>query len=364
MNFTDFFAASYVGARERFRRSAQAAGATTLEAYTHPEERGPSGEALTVDVAHLGHRNGSRQLLVISGTHGQEGYAGSAAQVAWLKSGDAARIPADTGVLLVHGINPYGFARGTRTTENNVDLNRNFVDHRKPHPVNVLYGELREHLVPAHWSQDQLAAGDAGEKAFVERHGADALFDTLARGQYVDPLGPFYGGVQREWSNLTLETIVREHLGSAEKVGLIDWHTGIGERGQPFFLCFNEEGSSEQAEAARWWGPDKVIGSRPNGLARPHYQGLVFYGVRSFLEGRQLAGAVIEFGTRGSVTGRALRLDQWLRRHGAGLDADVRQQMAADVLDALNPVAEDWRDAVWQHGLALTQAALLGVASW
>ncbi|MFZ4479195.1 MAG: M14 family metallopeptidase [Rhodoferax sp.] len=364
MNFTDYFSASYSVARERFRQAARVAGATALVAYEHPVQKGPDGESLSVDVAHLGNPRASRQLLLISGTHGQEGYAGSAAQVAWLKSGDAAQLPPDVGVLLVHGINPYGFAYGTRTTENNVDLNRNFVDHDQPYPANPGYEALGPHLVPADWSEDQLLAGEAREREFAKHHGDDALFETLARGQYTDPDGLIYGGTQREWSNLTLEKIVHTHLVAAEKVGLIDWHTGIGERGEPFFLCFNEEGSALQAQAARWWGTERVIGARPNGLARPNYQGLVFYGVQQFLQGRPLAGAVIEFGTRGKTTGRALRLDQWLRRHATGLTPDARHQLHADVMDALNPVAQDWRTSVANHGLALTRAAAQGLATW
>ena len=363
-NFTHFFASSYAAARSRFRRAAQAAGASSLRAHVHPDQRGPDGGELTIDVAHLGNRQGSRQLLVISGTHGQEGYAGSAAQVVWLASGDAARLPADTGVLLVHGLNPYGFAHGTRTTERNVDLNRNFLDHTLPAPANPGYEELRPYLVPGEWNDDQIEANDRAEAGFVQRRGRDWLFDTLARGQYTDPDGLFFGGTQREWSHRALEDIVSEHLGPARKVGLIDWHTGIGERGQPFFLCFNHEGSDEQAQAARWWGTERVIGARPHGLARPRYQGLVFHGVQRFLGGRPLAGAVIEFGTRGQLTGRALRLDQWLRRHGHTLEFDARAQLQADVLDALNPVDQHWRGSVVRHGLKLTRQAVQGVAAW
>ena len=81
MNFTDYFSASYSVARERFRQAARVAGATALVAYEHPVQKGPDGESLSVDVAHLGNPRASRQMLLISGTHGQEGYAGSAAQV-------------------------------------------------------------------------------------------------------------------------------------------------------------------------------------------------------------------------------------------------------------------------------------------
>ncbi len=40
----------------------------------------------------------------------------------------------NTGALLIHALNPYGFAWTRRVTEDNVDLNRNFVDHDKGYP--------------------------------------------------------------------------------------------------------------------------------------------------------------------------------------------------------------------------------------
>ena len=51
--------------------------------------------------------------MITSGIHGVEGHAGSALQQLWLAvfAGDP---PADTGVLLVHALNPYGFAHGRR----------------------------------------------------------------------------------------------------------------------------------------------------------------------------------------------------------------------------------------------------------
>ena len=158
---------------------------------------------------------------------------------------------------------------------------------------------------------------------FTDKHGRDALFDTLARGQYLHQDGLMYGGKDREWSNRTLETIVKETLAGAEKVAFIDWHTGIGDYGKPFFLCFNEAGSPLFGRACDWWGKENVDGVRPHGMERPNYTGLVFHGVQRFLGNRQMCGAVIEFGTRGVGMRRVLRLDQWLRRQN-GLDPDVR----------------------------------------
>ncbi len=47
-----------------------------------------------------------------SGLHGVEGYFGSAVQLAWLHGVRAGciRIPSGTAVVLVHAVNPHGFA--------------------------------------------------------------------------------------------------------------------------------------------------------------------------------------------------------------------------------------------------------------
>ena len=93
-----------------------------------------------------------RGLLVISGTHGVEGFAGSMCQTAWLSEGAA--LPDDLAVVLVHAINPYGFAWIRRVNEDNVDLNRNCIDFSASLPENVGYDQLAEALVPPTWDAD------------------------------------------------------------------------------------------------------------------------------------------------------------------------------------------------------------------
>jgi hypothetical protein len=74
-------------------------------------------------------------LLHASGTHGGEGYAGSAVQIAVLQglaqpsaqeymAANKDNVPT---MVFIHGMNPYGFANNRRVNENNVDLNRNFL---------------------------------------------------------------------------------------------------------------------------------------------------------------------------------------------------------------------------------------------
>ncbi|MCA0243376.1 MAG: M14 family metallopeptidase [Proteobacteria bacterium] len=362
MEFHECYALDYVSAREKFRAAAQASGAA-LSAYALTRHQGPGGVALYTDVARFGRAGAPRRLLVVSGTHGLEGYTGSAAQIAWIASGAASRLTDDTAVVMVHAINPWGFAHHSRTTENNVDLNRNFVDHAAPHPANPAYAELHGPLLDDDWSTASLDRAQQAMDGYAQRHGADALFDALARGQYTHPSGLNYGGTHREWSNLTMEAIAREHLAGAERIGFIDWHTGVGEYGQPFFLCFSEEGSELQDQAVRWWGRDAIVGQRPHGRARPGYHGLLFYGVQAFVPGIPVCGAVVEFGTRGWHMRRILRLDLWLK-FKAGPASPRNTMLRADLLDAFCPVDQVWRDSTIAHALRITTQAVDGLHSW
>ena len=363
MQYYECYSASYTSARGKFLAAAEESKGA-LRSFVHPDKTTPDGQPLAIDVARFGDPKAARQALFVSGTHGQEGFSGSAVQIGWMRSGGPLRLPKDLGVVLVHGLNPYGFAHFTRTTENNVDLNRNFIDRSAgAAPANPRYETLHEDLKIRDWTDEENARVDRAMAAFTEAHGRDALFDTLARGQYRHPDGLIFGGSDREWSNATLETVVKEMLTDAEKVAFIDWHTGIGDYGKPFFLCFNEAGGPLFARACDWWGKENVDGVRPHGMERPNYTGLVFQGVQRFLGNRQMCGAVIEFGTRGLGMRRVLRLDQWLRRQ-TGLDPDARATLQADMMDAFCPFDGQWRKDTLDSGLKLTDQALSGLAGW
>ncbi|MFM8989295.1 MAG: DUF2817 domain-containing protein, partial [Alphaproteobacteria bacterium] len=115
------------------RLAAAAAAGAAIETHPHPL-RGPAGERLFCDVARLGPARAARALVTMSATHGVEGHCGSGAQVATLREGLLRDLPRDTCAVAIHAINPHGFAWSRRVTEDNVDLNRNFVDHAQPYP--------------------------------------------------------------------------------------------------------------------------------------------------------------------------------------------------------------------------------------
>jgi hypothetical protein len=138
------FSTDYFEARAAFRAQDTRSGARLA---AHPiQGRGPNGEDLSIDSARFGAARPRSLLLLTAGVHGIEAPAGSALLQLWLAE-FSANLPAETGVLLVHALNPWGFAHGRRTNENNVDLNRNAVS-TFPGPVNPDYARINRWLNP------------------------------------------------------------------------------------------------------------------------------------------------------------------------------------------------------------------------
>src|SRR5262249_8117591 len=117
----DLFSTDYATCRAKFRAALNSAGGAHLAAHENPK-RGPAGERVWTEIARIGPADAKKLLILVSGTHGVEGYPGSACHTGWLAAGHFARQAGpDTAVLFVHAINPFGFAWGRRTNEDNVD---------------------------------------------------------------------------------------------------------------------------------------------------------------------------------------------------------------------------------------------------
>src|ERR1700736_5446894 len=185
MSASGYFAADYIEARRKFRDAATGAGAR-LRSIINASVKGPAEEELSTDLAWLGPVAASHVLVTISGTHGAEGFCGSGVQTGTF-AGTPVELPPDTALLAIHAINPYGFAWTRRVTEDNVDLNRNFVAHDRPLPANDGYVELADAICPSEW--DEAARHAAGRRLadYGASHGAAALQQAITGGQYSHP---------------------------------------------------------------------------------------------------------------------------------------------------------------------------------
>lgn len=362
---TDCFSASWEQARDRFREAVRGHGGI-LACHDYPDAQAPSGEPLTIDVGLFGSPDADNALLVVSGTHGLEGFTGSAAQLALMRSGSLEPVPGDVRVVLVHGLNAFGFAHLSRTNENNVDLNRNFLDFAQSLPVNDGYAQLHPLLCPDEWSDESRDRTRRAMDAWIERNGLQAFMEAAMKGQWHEPTGLLYGGTAPERSHLVLDAILAEHLHRTRRVGFIDWHAGLGAYGAPFFLCFNEFRDPLWERCCQWWGRERIEGAGGfDGAKRPRYEGLVFRGVQRRLRDAQLAGAVIEFGTvpvGASID--ALRADRWLRFGATADDAARARPIRSAIVEAFCPSDPGWRSAVVGHALDIQRSVLAGVAAW
>jgi Protein of unknown function (DUF2817) len=356
------FSADYSQARMKFRIAAQEAGAK-VQSFPCPAV-GPKGEVLYTDVARIGSTTARRILLIVSATHGAEGFCGSGIQVGWLASGVGRALPADLAVVLVHAINPYGFAWIRRVTEDNVDLNRNCLDHSKQRPANPGYLELHEALVPREWTPEAVRAADAKLAAYRERNGLAAFQVAVAAGQYERSDGLFFGGFAPTWSNRTLREIAGEHGANAREFALIDLHTGLGPYGYGEPIIHYDPNSEEFARALDWYGDS--IGSAQLGTSSAHYGSTLKGSLREAVgqsapHARHLHMG-LEFGTRPlDYVLRALRADNWLHLYGE-VNSPLGQEIKAMVRDAFFRDHLDWKRLVALRGELLIARAIAGLA--
>jgi hypothetical protein len=341
-------------ARGRFLDAAGAAGARMVE-HAHPLA-GPAGEALATDVGVVGEPDAPTRLLVISGTHGVEGFAGSMCQTRWLTEDGA--VPDGLAVVLVHAINPYGFAWLRRVNEDNVDLNRNCIDFGAALPENPGYDRLAGALVPARWDEEtQRSTGDE-LLAFASEHGFDALQAAISGGQYRHPTGVFFGGERPVWSQHTLAAIAREMLGDAERVAVLDLHTGLGPFGVGELIASHPDDDGKD-RLGRWYG-DYTVPSEGNSVSAD-VSGDVLDALELWLTGRELTGVAIEWGTVDIIAvSNALRADAWLHAHGDPRGAEAGP-IKAQLRAAFAPDDPAWSELVWDRFAEVANRATAGL---
>jgi hypothetical protein len=337
------FAEEYTAARDKFRSAAKAAGAA-LHAYEHPSQRGPGGEKLSVDVAVVGPADASRCLLLISGTHGVEGFAGSGCQVGFFRDSWYGALDRNTCAVVLHALNPHGFAWIRRVNEDNVDLNRNFQNFTEALPRNDEYDALHALLIPSEWEGPARVAADTQLQEFVKRRGFATLKAVVSGGQYTHADGLFFGGTTESWSSATFRQIIRTLVPQATtRLVAIDIHTGLGPvaYGEPIVIGGSEDQNKVAAE--RFGAEVKPLGES----ASSPLTGTLANAFDAWRADRDITFLGLEFGTK-PVTDvlAALRGDHWLNC-GQNRNSPLRAKIKSAIRDAFYVDAPYWRAAVY-----------------
>jgi hypothetical protein len=244
-----------------------------------------------------------------------------------------------------------------RVTEENVDLNRNFVAHDRPLPENAGYVELADAICPKAWTPSARAAAQAQLDAYVGHHGAAAFQQAVSGGQYTHPDGIFYGGRAPSWSRRTLLAIAATHLAKARRIAIIDYHTGLGPWGHGERIVIHRQGSAALARARDWYGAgitSTALGT--SGASDVVGDGLT--GLEHALGHAEVTGMALEYGVRPLMeTLDALRADNWLHAHGQ-LDSAEGRAIKAAMRGVFYGDADDWKDMVFAQAMDAQGQAL------
>lgn len=352
----DFFPADYFAARERFRALAASRGGRV---ESHPViDAAANASALTLDSAWFGSGAPERLIIVSSGIHGVEGFAGSAVQQQFLSRLDPEKhLPPACGILLAHAVNPYGFARHRRANENNVDLNRNCLADF-PGPVNLEYRLLDPLLNP------QRPAGSMDffplrlwAKGLVL--GSRRTIQGIAGGQYEFPKGLFYGGARQEASvRIVHEIVSRPMFAGVTDVLHIDLHCGLGKYGQAMLLTDFPETSPECERLAAWFGRELMHSSASSGAASYTSSGDLLWLAGRCFSGRRVSCLTFEAGTYPMWRVLAvLRRENQLHHFGC-TDPRLEQTIRTDMLETFCPKSPAWRLAVLESGRKVLERAM------
>lgn len=345
----DFFRQDFARSRRLFQACRRACALTNAVEVLPCPGRAPGGEPLTTDLAWLGPAQAGRVLVLISATHGVEGFAGSAIQCATLSR--LRGLPEDTAVLMVHALNPWGFAWLRRCDADGIDLNRNFIDFRQPLPDNPGYRALRSTL---QWPRDQRLAA---LREWQARHGRHALETALSDGQYLDPDAPFFGGFGVARGRHLVEALMRRYRLHRRRLGVIDIHTGLGPWAAGEIICDHAPGSAGTRTANRWYGEQITLPLAGTSSSVPK-QGLMDYAWHRIMDDESCF-VTLEFGTY-STDALLDVLQEDHRRHREG---PVPLPAQAPMRDHFAPADPHWRAAVQARAGTVIDMALRGLAN-
>lgn len=334
-----FFQPNYVEARDGFLQAAKQRGDHLESLEVLPGH--------TIDVA-LGDGPKDRVLLLSSGLHGVEGFAGSAIQQAVM-----ADPPRDCRLVCLHALNPFGMATIRRVNENNVDLNRNFL------PPGEAYFQPADSYRPFHPLLNPETPPKADfflpkALALLMKHGMPALKQAVVGGQYEFSKGLFFGGEQLEKGPRMLMQALPDWLSEAEQIVHLDFHTGLGKSGTYALLVETEAGTEKHQEFLARYGDRVQPWQAGEGVA---YQ--IRGGFPSAME-RLFPGRIevltCEFGTQ-----PALKVLQALRRenqvHHFGGSAKATAAAKSALRAAFDPQNDAWRCQILAGGLRVAAQA-------
>jgi hypothetical protein len=350
------FSPDYITARERFRAASLSFG------YQHTaypiDQISPTGEALTIDVSISNSPSPSSVVVISSGLHGVEGFLGSAIQLAFLEKHRiiASSLSSDIKVVLIHALNPYGFAWRRRWNEDNIDLNRNFLlpdEVFKGSPKD--YPKFNSFLNPTS-SPSRVEPYILQALWLIFRYGMTSLKNTLPVGQYDFPKGLFFGGHAVSKTQEILSNNLPKWIDNASKVLHIDFHTGLGSWGNCKLLLDASVTPESRSRLAHRFGAEIIEPSSSEGVSYQIRGGLGAW-CQNLLPQCRYDLLTAEFGTYSIIKVlKALRAEN--RAYWWAKPDHCYEWTKHRLGEMFTPKSQTWREKCLTQGLDICEQAL------
>lgn len=366
-NIASLFPETYQSSRQRFRENLQRIRAFWPQAALS-QKRLSTDEDLTIDWIYAdGLDRHDKVILLTTGEHGIEGYVGSAMLQRFVDVYLERLNPDNTGLLLVHAINPWGMKYHRRVNANNVDLNRNFVYDGEFKPnYNQDYDYVHPLLNPEKAIHDLTISKlffHLGLARILFQQGIKTFHSASLQGQYRYPEGMYYGGTELQEETRTLTQLYRQVFSAYDQILHLDMHTGYGPRYQMSIVnSAHEEVASKELEV-RFNYPLIVAANLDEFYAiRGDMIDFVYTLWQHEFPEKRMYAASFEFGTLGnSYFGKvhcpvAMVLENRLHWHGA-VNRKTEAQVKREFEELFNPSAIDWK----RKAVADADQAFLGI---
>jgi hypothetical protein len=240
-----------------------------------------------------------------------------------------------------------------RVNENNVDLNRNFLDPGDTYTgADAHYARMDGFLNPRTPPGADFFWLQAG--FYMARYGYNALKNAVVGGQYEFPAGLFFGGKSLQTGPERLLPFLDAQLGKRERIVHIELHTGLGARGGRTLLLEGAASPEQVGRVHATFGPEVKTWDAANADAYAIRGGLTRELARR-LTGVRYDALTCEFGTLKNLAVLvALRDENRLHHHGTPTpDHPAKRGLRA----AFAPTDAAWQDAVLVHAPVLYDQA-------
>ena len=303
--------------------------------------------------------NKDKLILITTGLHGVEGFVGAGMLDLFIKEYIRNLDPETTGICLVHAINPWGMANIRRVNQNNVDLNRNFMEGEDDFltEFNLDYKKLNITLNPSH-ALKNLWAEDIGffKNAIINlaRNGIKSLRGAVMLGQLSNSAGLYFSGKEYQPETICLKNLISDYLSSYDNFLSIDMHTGYGPRYQ--MTLVNSPGETRTPDQLKDdFQYPRILQADPDQFYK--MQGDMIDWIYKLKESKnlnvKLYGTAFEFGTYGEgilKEVKSLRTMVYENQafHHSGLWGEPGSRIKAEIQEMYFPASDDWREKAIQ----------------